>query len=38
MMVMRWWMHIKMLKQAGQGHDPAGVAATEQGSLVVRLL
>jgi hypothetical protein len=24
-----------MLKRAGRGHDPAGVAATEQGSLVV---
>ncbi|KIM72767.1 hypothetical protein PILCRDRAFT_15828 [Piloderma croceum F 1598] len=35
MMVMRWWRHIKMLKQAGRGHDPAGVVATEQGSLAV---
>ncbi|KIM71111.1 hypothetical protein PILCRDRAFT_17369 [Piloderma croceum F 1598] len=35
MMVMRWWRHIKMLKRAGHGHDPAGVVATEQGSLAV---
>jgi hypothetical protein len=34
-MVMRWWRHIKMLKRGGRGHDPAGVAATEQGSLAV---
>jgi hypothetical protein len=33
--VMRWWRHIKMLKRAGRGHDPEGVAATKPGSLAV---
>lgn len=34
-MVMRWWRHIKMLKRAGRGHDPDGVAATKEGALAV---
>jgi hypothetical protein len=34
-MVMRWWQHIKMLKRAGRGHNPDGVAATQPGSLAV---
>ncbi|KAF7965003.1 hypothetical protein HWV62_1144 [Athelia sp. TMB] len=33
--VMRWWRHLKMLKRAGRGHDPAGVAATKPGELAV---
>lgn len=29
------WRHLKVLKRAGQGHDPSGVAGTVDGGLVV---
>jgi hypothetical protein len=29
------WRHLKMLKRAGRGHDPAGVAATKLGECAV---
>ncbi|KAF7968821.1 hypothetical protein HWV62_29262 [Athelia sp. TMB] len=33
--VLRIWRHLKMLKRAGRGHDPAGVAATRMGECAV---
>ena len=29
------WHHLKMLKCAGRGHDPAGVSATVEGECAV---
>ncbi|KAG2062449.1 hypothetical protein BDR04DRAFT_1040373, partial [Suillus decipiens] len=29
------WCNLKALKQAGRGHDPAGVSATKEGEIVV---
>ncbi|KAI9069574.1 hypothetical protein FKP32DRAFT_1559434, partial [Trametes sanguinea] len=34
--VARLWRHLQLLKRAGRGHDPAGVAKTEAGSLAVQ--
>jgi hypothetical protein len=31
----RIWRHVKMLKRAGRGHDPAGVDATQPGECAV---
>jgi hypothetical protein len=31
----REWRHLKMLKRAGRGHDPAGVAATREGECAI---
>jgi hypothetical protein len=31
----RIWRHLKLLKRAGRGHDPAGISATEPGQLAV---
>lgn len=36
MNMIRQWRHLKMLKRAGRGHDPAGAAATADGELAVR--
>lgn len=33
--VYRQWLNLTMLKRGGRGHDPAGVNATTEGSLVV---
>jgi hypothetical protein len=33
--MVREWRHIKMLKRAGRGHDPTGVAGTAAGELAV---
>lgn len=33
--VMRIWRHIKMVKRAGRGHDPKGVANTKMGQCAV---
>ncbi|RDX40776.1 hypothetical protein OH76DRAFT_1489992 [Lentinus brumalis] len=33
--VMRLWRHLVMLKRAGRAHDPAGISATQPGSLAV---
>ncbi|GJE98381.1 CxC2 domain-containing protein [Phanerochaete sordida] len=33
--MVRQWKHLKMLKRAGRAHDPAGVAGTKEGELVV---
>ncbi|KAJ3487078.1 hypothetical protein NLJ89_g11748 [Agrocybe chaxingu] len=30
------WAHLKMLKRAARGHDPAGVHATQEGELAVQ--
>jgi len=30
------WRHLKLLKWAGRGHDPAGVDATEPGQLAIK--
>lgn len=35
MRVARLWRHLKLLKRAGIGHDPAGVAAAKDGSCAV---
>lgn len=35
MVMVREWRHLKMLKRAGRGHDPAGVRDTRQGSLAI---
>jgi hypothetical protein len=29
------WCHLKMLKQAGCGHDPGGAAATKEEELAI---
>ncbi|KAG1888985.1 uncharacterized protein F5891DRAFT_1131915 [Suillus fuscotomentosus] len=29
------WQHLKALKRSGQGHDPAGIEATQEGELAV---
>ena len=29
------WRHLNMLRRAGRGHDPAGVAATAEGKCAV---
>lgn len=33
--IMRIWRHIKMVKRAGRGHDPKGVANTKMGQCAV---
>ncbi|KII87217.1 hypothetical protein PLICRDRAFT_112660, partial [Plicaturopsis crispa FD-325 SS-3] len=33
--ILREWSHLKTLKRAGRGHDPAGVAATKDGECAV---
>ncbi|KAF7969882.1 hypothetical protein HWV62_25675 [Athelia sp. TMB] len=33
--MIRQWKNLKMLKRAGRGHDPAGVAATKEGECAV---
>ncbi|KZP10423.1 hypothetical protein FIBSPDRAFT_758379 [Athelia psychrophila] len=33
--MMRQWRNLKMLKRAGRGHDPSGVAATQEGECAV---
>jgi hypothetical protein len=33
--MVRQWRHLKMLKRAGRGHDPAGVGVTAQGECAV---
>jgi hypothetical protein len=33
--MIREWRHLKMLKRAGRGHDPAGVLATTEGECAV---
>jgi hypothetical protein len=33
--VIRIWRHLKMLKRAGRGHDPAGIASTLDGECAV---
>ena len=33
--MIREWQHLKMLKRAGCGHDPAGVSATQEGECAV---
>ncbi|KAG1788563.1 uncharacterized protein HD556DRAFT_1447773 [Suillus plorans] len=33
--MVREWRHLKMLKRAGRGHDPAGVANTQSGECAV---
>ena len=35
MRVASQWRHLKALKRAGRGHDPAGVAGTKHGELAV---
>ncbi|PPQ81774.1 hypothetical protein CVT26_010082 [Gymnopilus dilepis] len=30
------WRHLKLLKRAGQGHDPTGIAGTQNGELAIR--
>lgn len=35
MLMVREYRHLKMLKRAGRGHDPAGVAATKAGGCAV---
>jgi hypothetical protein len=32
---MRIWRHLKLLKRAGRGHDPAGIDATKPGQCAV---
>lgn len=34
--VVRIWRHLKGLKRAGRGHDPAGIAATQPGQCTVK--
>ncbi|KIJ59749.1 hypothetical protein HYDPIDRAFT_177697 [Hydnomerulius pinastri MD-312] len=36
--VVRQWQHVITLKHAGQGHNPAGVAAMQPGALVIEYL
>lgn len=33
--MIREWRHLKMLKRAGRGHDPAGIDATQEGECAV---
>ena len=33
--MVREWRNLKMLKRAGRGHDPAGVAATKEGECAI---
>ena len=33
--MVREWKHLKLLKRAGRGHDPTGVAGTPPGGLAV---
>ncbi|KIM60068.1 hypothetical protein SCLCIDRAFT_26859 [Scleroderma citrinum Foug A] len=33
--IVRQWHHLKMLKQSGRGHDPAGVLNTKEGECAV---
>ena len=33
--VIRIWRHLKMLKRAGHGHDPAGITSTLDGECTV---
>jgi len=33
--MVREWRHLKMLKRAGRGHDPAGIGATKEGECAV---
>ena len=33
--IVREWRHLKMLKQSGQGHDPASVQRTQEGECCV---
>ena len=33
--VIRIWRHLKMLKRAGRGHDPAGITSTLDGECAV---
>ena len=33
--MVREWRHLKMLKRAGRGHDPAGVENTKRGECAV---
>jgi hypothetical protein len=35
MRMMREWRFLKMMKRAGRGHDPAGIAATKPGECAV---
>ena len=35
MRMVREWRHLKMLKRAGRGHEPGGVAATKAGEVCV---
>ncbi|KAG2029343.1 hypothetical protein BDR03DRAFT_1018509 [Suillus americanus] len=35
MRIVREWRHLKMLKRAGRGHDPAGVGNTKSGECAV---
>ncbi|KIK77166.1 hypothetical protein PAXRUDRAFT_393130 [Paxillus rubicundulus Ve08.2h10] len=35
MRIVREWRHLKMLKRAGRGHDPAGVDNTKEGECAV---
>ncbi|KAI0713195.1 hypothetical protein C8T65DRAFT_528834, partial [Cerioporus squamosus] len=35
MVMMREWRHLKLMKRAGRGHDPAGTGATEPGECAV---
>ncbi|KAE9383957.1 hypothetical protein BT96DRAFT_776260, partial [Gymnopus androsaceus JB14] len=29
------WQHLKLLKQCGRGHNPSGVAGTQEGDLTI---
>ena len=33
--VIRQWRHLKLLKRAGRGHDPAGIKETQPGQCAV---
>lgn len=33
--MMHEWQHLKMLKRAGRGQDPAGVVGTKMGELAI---
>lgn len=33
--MIRQWRNLKMLKRAGRGHDPTGVAGTKEGECAV---
>ncbi len=34
-LVVRVWRHLHLLKRAGRGHDPGGIAATKDGELAL---